>query len=60
MVRSVSEDKVDDTIEFNEFLVMMSKQQEKDINADSLLEALKYFEFFGGNIKIIYSLFQNI
>ena len=44
MVRSVSEDKVDDTLEFNEFLVMMSKQQEKDINADSLLEALKYSE----------------
>ena len=44
MVRSVSEDKVDDTLEFNEFLVMMSKQQKKDINADSLLEALKYSE----------------
>ena len=41
MVRSVSEDKLYDTIEFNEFLKMMSKQQEDDINMDALVEAFK-------------------
>ena len=41
MVRSVSEDKLYDTIEFNEFLQMMSKQQEDDINMEALVEALK-------------------
>ena len=41
MVRSVSEDKLYDTIEFNEFLQMMSKQQEDDINMSALMEAFK-------------------
>ena len=41
MVRSVSEDKLYDTIEFNEFLKMMSKQQEDDINMEALVEAFK-------------------
>ena len=41
MVRSVSEDKLYDTIEFNEFLQMMSKQQEDDINMEALVEAFK-------------------
>ena len=41
MVRSVSEDKLYDTIEFNEFLQMMSKQQEDDINMNALVEAFK-------------------
>ena len=41
MVRSVSEDKLYDTIEFNEFLQMMSKQQEDDINMAALVEAFK-------------------
>ena len=41
MVRSVSEDKLYDTIEFNEFLQMMSKQQEDDINMTALVEAFK-------------------
>ena len=41
MVRSVSEDKLYDTIEFNEFLLMMSKQQEDDINMEALVEAFK-------------------
>jgi len=44
MVRSVSEDKLYDTIEFNEFLQMMSKQQSDDINLDSLMEAFKIFD----------------
>ena len=41
MVRSVSEDKLYDTIEFNEFLQMMSKQQEEGINVNALVEAFK-------------------
>ena len=41
MVRSVSEDKLYNTIEFNEFLQMMSKQEEKDIKEVSLVEAFK-------------------
>ena len=41
MVRSVSEDKLYDTIEFNEFLKMMSKQQNEDIKEDALVEAFK-------------------
>ena len=41
MVRSVSEDKLYNTIEFNEFLLMMEKQQETDINMDGLMEAFK-------------------
>ena len=42
MVRSVSEDQLYDTIEFNEFLQMMSKQQEDELNMDTLMEAFKY------------------
>ena len=36
MVRSVIEDKLYNTIEFKEFLKMMSKQQEDDINIEAL------------------------
>lgn len=41
MVRSVSEDKLYDTIEFNEFLLMMGKHQQTEINMDALMEAFK-------------------
>ena len=41
MVHSVSEDKLYDTIEFNEFLKMMSKQEEEEIHEESLIEAFK-------------------
>ena len=41
MVKSVSEDKLYNTIEFNEFLKMMSKQKEEDIKEVSLVEAFK-------------------
>ena len=41
MVRSVSEDKLYDTIEFNEFLQMMSKQEEEEVSEESLMEAFK-------------------
>ena len=39
MVRSVSADKLYDTIEFYEFLQMMSKLQEDEINIEALVEA---------------------
>ena len=41
MVRSVSEDKLYDTIEFNEFLKMMCRQQEEEIQEDALVDAFK-------------------
>ena len=41
MVRGVSEDKLYDTIEFNEFLRMMSKQQSQEIPENALVEAFK-------------------
>ena len=41
MVRSVSEDKLYNSIQFNEFLQMMSKQEEEDIKEESLVEAFK-------------------
>ena len=41
MVRTVSEDKLYNSIEFNEFLQMMSKQEEEDIKEESLAEAFK-------------------
>ena len=41
MVRSVSEDKVEDTIEFNEFLKMISRKEEDHLQLDCLLEAFR-------------------
>ncbi len=41
MVRDVSEDQIYDTIEFNEFLQMMSKQQRFGLTEDSLKEAFQ-------------------
>ena len=40
MVREVSEDKMYDTIEFNEFLKMMSKQQSRPVKRDHLVEVI--------------------
>ena len=42
MVRSVSEDKLYDTIEFNEFLRMMSMQGEEETKMDMMVEAFRY------------------
>ena len=44
MVQAVSEDKEFNTIEFNEFLVMMSKQQQtqEDIKMEEMVEAVRY------------------
>ncbi len=44
MVREVSEDQIYDTIEFNEFLQMMSKQQRFGLTEDSLKEAFRYYK----------------
>ena len=41
MVREVSEDQIYDTIEFNEFLQMMSKQQSNSMTEDSLKDAFR-------------------
>ena len=41
MVREVSEDSLHHTIEFNEFLKMMSKQENEEIEEGALLEAFK-------------------
>ena len=43
MVRDVSEDHIYDTIEFNEFLQMMSKQQKFGVTEDSLKDAFRYY-----------------
>ena len=47
MVQAVSEDKEFNTIEFNEFLVMMSKQQqmEEEIKLEEMMEAVRYALF---------------
>ena len=41
MVRDVSEDKMYDTIEFNEFLTMIGKLNKNPISKESLVEAFK-------------------
>ena len=42
LVKAVSEDHLYYTIEFNEFLVMMAKEVEQEINRENLIEAFKY------------------
>ena len=46
MVRDVSEDQTYSTIEFNEFLQMMSKQMHKDIAPKDLIEAFRSINMF--------------
>ena len=41
MVREVSEDHIFNSIEFNEFLQMMSKQRTQPITTDHLIEAFR-------------------
>ena len=41
MVRMFSEDQVNNTIEFNEFLKMMAKQENDEIDKKELIEAFK-------------------
>ena len=40
-VRYVSEDNLHNTIEFNEFLLMMSKQKDEAVEKNGLVEAFK-------------------
>ena len=42
MVKNFSEDNINNTIEFNEFLKMMSKQNEEEIKLEMLEEAFTY------------------
>ena len=44
MVQAVSEDKEFNTIEFNEFLVMMSEQtkMEEEIKLEEMMDAVRY------------------
>ena len=44
MVREVSEDFLYDTIEFNEFLQMMSKQQGQPYTTNALAKSFKFFD----------------
>ena len=55
MVREVSEDRIYDTIEFNEFLQMMSKQQ-KNYTQDSLRDAFRWVKIGTVSPLIIFSL----
>ena len=41
MVQAVSADKLYNTIEFNEFLQMIIKQEEEEVTEDALEEAFK-------------------
>ena len=42
MVRAVTEDQVHCSIEFNEFLKMISRQETENLHPDLLVEAFKY------------------
>ena len=59
MVGSVSEDKVNHTIEFNEFLVLMNKHQGGGVEREDLVEA---FRFTAGQMirKNSKDIFQNL
>ena len=41
MVREVSRDKMYDTVEFNEFLMMIAKQSKRDVQLENLIDAFK-------------------
>ena len=41
MVRPVSEDRVHLSIEFNEFLRMMSRNEQQEVNKDYLVQAFR-------------------
>ena len=41
LVKAVTEDRVNFSIEFNEFLKLISRQEEDNIQLNSLLEAFK-------------------
>ena len=41
MVREVSKDQMYDTVEFNEFLIMIAKQRKHEVNLENLIDAFK-------------------
>ena len=45
MVRGVSQDQLHNTIEFNEFLLMMSKQQKESVMEEELRDAFRFSTF---------------
>ena len=49
MVRQVSQDKTFDTIEFNEFLTMLGKQNSENIKFEALVEAFGSVLFISQN-----------
>ena len=53
MVKEVSEDQTYNTIEFNEFLQMMSKQMHKKIAPKDLIEAFRFEKFDSEFLEII-------
>ena len=42
MVREVSQDKMYDTVEFNEFLTMIAKQKKSEVTLEDLIEAFRF------------------
>ena len=42
MVREVSQDKLYDTVEFNEFLTMIAKQKKHEVTLEDLIAAFRY------------------
>ena len=52
MVKQVSEDKENDTLEFNEFLTMMGLQNIEDIKFSALVEAFRLNQNFATLIFI--------
>ena len=54
-----SEDRVYDTIEFNEFLLLMSKHQHESLGKKSLVEAFRVFDKSGEGVISLES-FHNI
>ena len=54
-VREVSEDQTYDTIEFNEFLQLMSKEINRAVTPEDLIEAFKYIKSIFTSWKYLYS-----
>ena len=46
----LSEDRLYDSIEFNEFLLLMSKQQHEALDRNSLVEAFRVFDKSGEGV----------
>ena len=60
MVRQVSQDKTFDTIEFNEFLTMLGKQNIENIKFEALVEAFGSVAFYKNQILTITIIVQGV